>query len=276
MDTKNIGWQKMPRVARMMAGADRVRGMTTGKEWEKRIMYGWRAKIGLITPMSENAEHAFHIYAPEGVSFASMKINFPGPTPEGLMILTDQLEDTAAKYKGYDVDLVVFGCTSGSCIKGANWDKECIRRIEKASNIPGLTTSTAVLEAFQALGTKKAAVLTPYPEATNEAEKKFLEDNGYEVTNIIGMDVSYIRRDGHKLEEADEYFLYRNAINMDLKGADTFFLSCMGLTTMEIIDDLETALKIPVVTSHQATLWSALRHCRVGAKLPKMGRLFTL
>ena len=69
---------------------------------------------------------------------------------------------------------------------------------------------------------------------------------------------------------------YRNAINMDLKGADTFFLSCMGLTTMEIIDDLETALKIPVVTSHQATLWSALRHCRVGAKLPKMGRLFTL
>jgi len=260
----------------MIAGADRVRGMTTGKEWEKRIMYGWRAKIGLITPMSENAEHAFHIYAPEGVSFASMKINFPGPTPEGLMILTDQLEETAAKYKGYDVDLVVFGCTSGSCIKGANWDKECIRRIEKASNIPGLTTSTAVLEAFQALGTKKAAVLTPYPEATNEAEKKFLEDNGYEVTNIIGMDVSYIRRDGHKLEEADEYFLYRNAINMDLKGADTFFLSCMGLTTMEIIDDLETALKIPVVTSHQATLWSALRHCRVGAKLPKMGRLFTL
>ena len=199
-----------------MAGADRVRGMTTGKEWEKRIMYGWRAKIGLITPMSENAEHAFHIYAPEGVSFASMKINFPGPTPEGLMILTDQLEDTAAKYKGYDVDLVVFGCTSGSCIKGANWDKECIRRIEKASNIPGLTTSTAVLEAFQALGTKKAAVLTPYPEATNEAEKKFLEDNGYEVTNIIGMDVSYIRRDGHKLEEADEYFLYRNAINIGL------------------------------------------------------------
>ena len=276
MDTKNIGWQKAQRVARMMAGADRVRGMTTGKEWEKRIMYGWRAKIGLITPMSANAEHAFHIYAPEGVSFASMKINFPGPTPEGLMILTDQLEETAAKYKGYDVDLVVFGCTSGSCIKGANWDKECIRRIEKASNIPGLTTSTAVLEAFQALGTKKAAVLTPYPEATNEAEKKFLEDNGYEVTNIIGMDVSYIRRDGHKLEEADEYFLYRNAINMDLKGADTFFLSCMGLTTMEIIDDLETALKIPVVTSHQATLWSALRHCRVGAKLPKMGRLFTL
>ena len=214
-------------------------------------MYGWRAKIGLISPMSENAEHAFHIYAPEGVSFASTKINFPGPTPEGLTILTDRLEETAAMYRDYDVDLVVFGCTSGSCIK-------------------------AVLEAFRALGTKKAAVLTPYPEETNAAEKKFLEDNGFQVTNIVGMDISYIRRDGRKLEACDEYFLYRNAMKMDLKGADTFFLSCMGLSTMEIVEELETLLGVPVVTSHQTTLWSALRHCRVGAKPDKLGRLFRL
>ena len=63
---------------------------------------------------------------------------------------------------------------------------------------------------------------------------------------------------------------------MDLKGADTFFFSCMGLTTMEIVDDLEKALQMPVITSHQATLWSALRHCNVGAKLPNLGKLFTL
>ena len=179
-------------------------------------------------------------------------------------------------YKDYDVDLVVFGCTSGSCIKGFGWDQECIRQIERASGKPGLTTSTAVLEALKALNSKKVAVLTPYPEATNDAEKKFLEDNGYTVTNIVGMDVSYIRCEGRKLEACDEYFLYRNAMKMDLKGADTFFLSCMGLTTMEIVDELETLLGIPVITSHQATLWSTLRHCRVGAKLPKLGKLFTL
>ena len=239
-------------------------------------MYGWRAKIGLITPMSENAEHAFHIYAPEGVSFASMKINFPGPTPEGLIILTDKLEETAAAFKDYPLDLVVFGCTSGSCIKGFGWDQECINKIERASGKPGLTTSTAVLESLRALGSKKIAVLTPYPEDTNQAEKTFLEDNGFEVTNIIGMDMTQFMKNGPFFEEADEYFLYQHAMNVDLKGADTFFLSCMGLTTMEIIDDLELALGVPVVTSHQATLWSALRHCRVGTKMEKLGKLFTL
>lgn len=240
-------------------------------------MYGWRARIGLITPMSENAEHAFHIYAPEGVSFASMKIKFAGPTPEGLIALTDRLEETAAIYKGSGYDLVVFGCTSGSCIKGVGWDQECIERIERASGCPGLTTSTAVLEAFRALGTKKVAVLTPYPDDTNEAEKKFLEDNGFEVTNIQGMDLTAVTYNGRPVRSyADEYFLYQNARNLDLKGADTFFLSCMGLTTMEVVDAIEGNLGIPVVTSHQATLWSALRHCRVGAKLPKLGKLFTL
>ena len=235
-------------------------------------MYGWRARIGLITPMSENAEHAFHIYAPEGVSFASMKINFPGPTPEGLIILTDQLEATAATYKGSNMDLVVFGCTSGSCIKGVGWDQACIDQIERASGIPGLTTSTAVLEALRALGSKKVAVLTPYPENTNEAEKKFLEDNGLEVTSITGIGFNKNGPYSH----ASKLHLYRNAKKLKTEGAEVFFLSCMGLATMELVEILEEDLGMPVITSHQASLWACLRHAGIRDKLPGLGKLFTI
>ena len=222
--------------------------------------------------MSENAEHAFHIYAPEGVSFASMKISFPGPTPEGLAILTDQLEATAAIYKDYDADLVVFGCTSGSCIMGFGWDQECIRQIERASGKPGLTTSTAVLEALRALGTKKVAVLTPYPQATNDAEKKFLEDNGLEVTSITGVGFNKVGEFAHP----SKYFLYRQAKQLKTEGAEVFFLSCMGLATMELVQILEEDLGMPVITSHQASLWACLRHSRVNDKLPGLGKLFTI
>ncbi len=238
-------------------------------------MYGWRARIGLISPMpGENIEHAFHTWAPEGVSFSSMKMPFPGPTPEGLAILTAQLEDTAAKYKGQDLDLIVFGCTSGSFIKGVGWDQECIDRIERASGTPGLTTSTAVLEALHTLGAKSVAVLTPYPDNTNEAERQFLENNGYKVCNIAGMDMSGVYQG--RIPNADKPFLYRNCKAMDLKGADVFFLSCMALDTLGFINVLETDLGIPVITSHQATLWSALRRCRVGTKQPELGKLFTI
>ncbi|MGN8875392.1 maleate cis-trans isomerase family protein [Pseudoflavonifractor sp. HCP28S3_F10] len=238
-------------------------------------MYGWRARIGLISPMpGENVEHAFHIYAPDGVSFSSMKMPFPGPTPEGLKILTGQLEDTASKYKGQDLDLIVFCCTSGSFIQGVGWDKECMERIKQASGTPGLTTSTAVLESLNALGARSLAVLTPYPDATNEAERKFLEDNGFEVRTILGMDMSGVEKG--RIYNAEKPFLYRNSVKMDLKGADVFFLSCMALDTLGLVGDLETDLGIPVVTSHQATLWSALRHCGIKTRQPHLGKLFAI
>ena len=87
-------------------------------------MYSIRARIGVIAPLDDQVEYAFNKYAPQGVSFDSTRLSFPGPTPEGLAILTDQLEENAAKYKGKGFDLLVFGCTAGSFIKGAGWDQE--------------------------------------------------------------------------------------------------------------------------------------------------------
>ncbi len=235
-------------------------------------MYDWRARIGIIAPIDDKVEYAFNRYAPDGVSFDSTRLWFPGPTPEGLIYLSDQVEEAAKKFKDLRHDVVLFGCTSGSCIKGYGFDKECIARIERASGWPGLTTSTAVLEAFQALGLSKTVVMTPYPDATNEAEKKFLEDNGIAVTGITGVGFN----DEYLYSDADKRFLYKNAKRISCEGAEVFFLSCMGLATMEIIEALEEDLGMPVITSHQASLWACLRHAGIHDSLPGLGKLFTL
>ena len=172
-------------------------------------------------------------------------------------------------------DVILFGCTSGSCIKGYGFDKECIERIERASGWPGLTTSTAVLEAFQALGLNKTVVMTPYPDATNQAEKKFLEDNGIEVTSITGIGFNELPK-AYGEKHPNKAFLYRNAKKLKTEGAEVFFLSCMGLATMELVQVLEEDLGMPVITSHQASLWACLRHCKVNDKLPGLGKLFTI
>lgn len=236
-------------------------------------MYGWRAKIGLITPMSENVEHAFHIYAPEGVSFASTKISYPA---ENIEVLTERVGQAAAMYQDYDVDLVVFGCTSGQNVLDFAQEQACAREIERVSGHPCLSAGQAVLDALQALGAKKVAVMSPYSDAVNEEEKKFLERSGYEVTAMLGMDVSYVLNPGNSLESCDEYLLYRNALKLELNGADALYLDCLGLTTLELVNDLETVLGVPVVTAQQAALWGALRRSRVGAKPEKLGKLFSL
>ena len=236
------------------------------------MMYSWRARIGVIAPIDDKVEYAFNKYAPDGVSFNSTRLWFPGPTPEGLIYLSDQLEEAARMYRDQHHDVILFGCTSGSCIKGYGFDQECIRRIECSSGWPGLTTSTAVLEAFQALGLRRTVVMTPYPDETNEAEKRFLEDNGLEVTSITG--IGFNKTGPYSY--ADKRFLYRNAKKLKMEGAEVFFLSCMGLATMELVQILEDDLGMPVITSHQASLWACLRHARIKDKLPNLGKLFMI
>ncbi len=250
-------------------------------------MSGWRARIGLICPIGESIERAFNLYAPEGVAINSTKLWFPGPTIEGLICLSDQLEKAAEMYKKQRHELLVFGCTSGSMVKGFGFDKECIRRMEAASGVPSITTSTAVLEAFDVLGMPRAAVITPYPDETNVMEKKFLEDNGISVTSIAGMDCSPIRQYGvpdvsqgivrvkGDMADIEPSQIYRAVRDMNLGDAQCLFISCTGLNTMEIISLLEEDLGMPVITSNQASLFSALRHCGVGTRIPELGQLFT-
>lgn len=94
------------------------------------------------------------------------------------------------------------------------------------------------------------------------------------MTNIAGMDMSGVP--GRRIPDVEKPFLYRNSKAMDLKGADVFFLSCMALDTLGFVGALETDLGLPVITSHQATLWSALRHCGVRTRQPELGKLFII
>ena len=239
-------------------------------------MYGWRARIGLISSMKNDyVETAFHSYAPEGVSFSSSKISFCGC--DDVARISDQVEAAAAMYAESRCDLLVCGITAGSIADGIGWDEACAKKMESASGIPAITSGMAVLEALRALGAKKVAVMTPHSEQTNEAEKKFLEDNGFEVTNIRKMDLTTITVNGKsRLASITEHALYQNCRKMDLNGADVFLISCMELPTLEVVESLEAYTGVPVVTSQQATLWGALRHSCVGTKMPKLGKLFTL
>ncbi len=236
-------------------------------------MYSWRAQIGIIAPsVSPNIERDFARFVPKGVGTATTRVEFSGkPTPEELQKMIRQLSQTASIFRSMHHDCVAFGCTSGSLIGGAGFDKECCAIIEEACGWKGLTTSTAVLDAFEALGAGSTAVLTPYPDETNELERQFLEDNGIHVTHITGM----------KFQEPRICYIhpetvYSHVKKLDLSGADSIFISCTGLNVLDIIEPIETDFGLPVITSNQATIWGALRCSRVREKISHLGRLLTI
>lgn len=234
---------------------------------------GWRGRIGLIFPAPGGApDFEYHERVPEGVGVFIARLPFEACTVDGLSRMGDFVEDAAALVAQAKVDLILFACTTGSLVKGPGYDKQLIARIEKRTGIPALTTSTAVVDAMNALKMKKIAVSTPYSDEVNEAERRFLEGSGFEVSAIRGLgNTDPIAMGAVRYER-----MYRLSREVYTDDVDGLFVSCTGISVLDIIDKLEKDLQKPVVTSNQASLWAALRKLRIGEKLQGMGRLFDL
>lgn len=224
------------------------------------MYYGWRAKIGLITPANGTAnEMDFHRYAPEGVATMTQRIFFEKVDVNGLSALAERAVEGARILASANPDLLVFGCTTGSLIKGYGYDQELSKRIQQASGIKTITTTTALIQALKTLGSKRILVSTPYSDEVNAIEKKFLEDSGFEVANIRGLGYTDPNRMPQTTTE-QMHTLTRDI--MDL-SADTIFVSCTGIGVLDGINAMEAEFKRPVITSNQVTLWYALQQLSI-------------
>jgi maleate isomerase len=233
----------------------------------------WRALIGVIHPGGGQHHIAdFHKINPKGVHMASTGVpRHKDETAESLMHLDEFVVDAARLLAPAKPDVIAWICTAGSFMKGKGHDERLIKEMEEATEIPCTTTSTAVMAAFEQLGIKKLCMATPYPLDVNEVEKKFLEDNGYEVLKCDGLDLV----DVGILTNVSPNVLYRLAKAIDVPEADGIFISCTGLDAMDVIEALEQDLGKPVVTSNQASYWLAFKMARVGEPIQGYGRLLS-
>ncbi len=236
-------------------------------------MYGWRARIGLIVPSSNTTmEPELYRAIPQGVSIHISRIPLREVTVESLLEMEKHSLRASQELADADVDLILYGCTSGSLVGGPGFDKTIAGKIYEATGKPAVTTATAVIEALEALAVKRIVVATPYIDEINDAEKRFLEAHGLEVLSIKGMGV----RRNTDIGRISPHEVYRFARSLYKGRAEGLFISCTNLRTFEVIESLEKDLEIPVVTSNQASLWASLRRLGIRDRIEGLGRLFEL
>lgn len=235
-------------------------------------MYGWRGRLGLVVPSSNTTmEMEFHDYLPEGVSLHTARVPLKNVSEEELVSMNALAVDAARLLSDAGVELILYGCTSGSFIGGKDYEKKLEMEIENEVNVPVISTSTAVVEALKILDAHSLLVITPYIEAINQREREFLEANEFEVLDIRGLGIE----DNQAIGKLEPYTAYRLAKASFIDEADAVFISCTNWRTFEIIEPLEEDLGVPVITSNQASLWLALREMDVMEKIPELGRLLT-
>jgi maleate isomerase len=235
-------------------------------------MYGWRAKIGRISPSPETVgAEEWRRSMPDGVCLVETRTLVHDVTVEGLAEAVTQVERAALELASAEVDLILQAGTAIAFFRGLGHDAELSRRIAAATGIRATTSLTAVVEALRALGIRRPAIATSYIADIDARLKDVLEKSGFEVAAIKGMGIKK-SIDMGKVKPEETYRLAQD-VARSAPGADGILVSCGNLRSFEAIEPLETDTGLPVVTSNQAGLWQALRLVGVNEHLPNLGRL---
>lgn len=235
----------------------------------KREMY----RIGLILPSSNTTmEPEFTRIMSAYATVHSTRIRLQEVTASQLETMERETGHAAGQLSDANVNVICYGCTSGSLLGGLGHDKEIVRRIEKEAQIPAVATAGAVVEALRALDVKRVSVATPYTKKIELLEDRFLRDNGFEVVSINSLGLAKNLDIG--LQDPDT--AYALAKKVCASDSDGVFISCTNFRTVEIIGKLEAELGKAVVSSNTATAWKALRLLGISDELLGYGKLLAL
>ncbi|WP_420548304.1 maleate cis-trans isomerase family protein [Curvivirga sp.] len=206
------------------------------------------------------------------VSILTNRIIFDGQvTEDSLAAMAQDLERaTHNLLPDKAVDVIAYGCSSGTAAIGEDRLREEIQKVKPSAKVTNPITAAAA--AFKALDVTKLSLLTPYIPDVNRKVGETFAAKGLEILNIAGFGV---------LEDADITRIDPAAIVKEAKAclhpaAEAMFLSCTAMRSIEVIEVLEKELSIPVVSSNQAIAWHAIRLMGYTNISDKWGRLFQL
>lgn len=233
----------------------------------------WRAQLGFIVISTDLVmeENIFRL-APEGVgtSIARLRTATKCNVASLAAHLDGMAEAASILQPGVRPDVVCYACTSGSIVigedrvmaeikRGAPWAKPCC-------------LVTGVVNALRILEARKIVVATPYLDEINATEADFLTAKGFDVLDIQGLNVE----DGEAMGRITPKFLKEFALSVDQPDADAIFVSCGGIRTIDVLQEIEGAAGKPVVCSNQAMMWDCLRRAGIADRIEGYGRLFEI
>ena len=232
-----------------------------------------RAAIGLIVlATDQTVEHEFRrMLAIDGVAFYETRIhNANEINPTTLAAMEKGMAASAGIIlPGSKLDVVAYGCTSGTVVIGE--DKVFARIREARPDVACTTPITGAIAGFKAMGAKRIALLTPYIEEVNQMLRRFIEDRGVEVP-VMGSfnlendsEVARITQDSIKQA-------VRKLVTVD--KIDAVFVSCTSMRVATIAEELEREVGMPVTSSNHAMAWHCLRLAGYREPVPGFGKLF--
>jgi maleate cis-trans isomerase len=238
------------------------------------MSYSWRGRIGLLIPaVNTTMERDFWKLSPEGFTVHANRFESGNEgSAENLTGMAGSAVEAARLLRYSRPSVAVFGCTSGSFVNGADGNSAIEQELSRELECPVLTTSTAMIEALQAVGATRVGVLTPYVDATNVRLVQYIESCGLKVVEYRGLGMI----DMFEHSQISRDTLYHAAMEFSDMAIDALFIACTQLQITDDLATLERDLGIPVIGASQSSLWAALRRVRKGLPMDGYGSLLKM
>lgn len=182
----------------------------------------------------------------------------------------ERLAEGARELRGWDPDVVVWACTSGSFVFGWDGALAQISALEEVAGCPASSTSFAFVEAARSIGADAVTVAASYPSAVAERFVDFLAAAGIRVRHLGSADIVTAEEVG-RLNADDVRALVADNV---VPGADAVLVPDTAMHTALQLPDLEEAAGCPVLTANQVSLWHALRIAGWRGGAEDLGELF--
>jgi maleate isomerase len=229
------------------------------------------AAIGLITLSNDVViERELRTFlAIDGVSvFASRIPLMLKVTPQALRDMEAHIPHAVGLIVPDDrLDVMAFGCTSGAMAIGP--DRVAAAVHQARPGIPVTDPVSASLKGLRALGARRIALITPYPDAVNEVVAGYVAAQGFEIVERG----SFKQTSDPTISRVPPEAIYQAGVALGRRNVEALFISCTALRCSPVIERIEQAIGKPVVTSNQALAWDCLRLAGSRTAVEGYGRL---
>jgi len=229
------------------------------------------ARIGLIIPSSNRMVEQEMVHAfPAGTQPHVTRLRMTGPSQGPLDALLPRVEEAARALVDAKCDVVAFHCTANSMEEGRDGEERILAAVARGGARHATTTATSIRRAFDVLGARRVVLVAPYSQQVTDHEAEFLTAAGFEVLHAVGYALA--GSDAYCAAPATDW--RDRVLEAARPEADVYLVSCANISVFNVIDELETCLDRPVVTSNQAVIWDAVSELGWTDRNGCPGRLF--
>jgi maleate isomerase len=237
-------------------------------------------RIGLIVPSSNTTMETelpeLFRRRPEQFTFHSARARMSQVTADELDRMVVASDSAAQSLADAPVETIAYACLVAVMARGAGAHRDVQDRLERAlleaARQPPLVTSAgALVDALEALGARRVALITPYAPPLADLVADYMRAEGFEIAALVALDVV----DNIEVGRIPSAVIVEQArrVCAEVENLDALVLSCcVQMPSLEVVAAVEEELGVPVVTAATATARSILLALGLPPVVPDAGR----